>query len=689
MNRLRNGAALALLCAASSLHAATESFDAFPVAPFSSLSTAVGALSVTSGTASISTATGATGLGTSPKLRLHGGLAGSGVTLALPATTTAPHYLSFNAERWTSNNPFTFSVHAIAAGTGTATLVYNGDSLAVNANTGVSVIVPAGTAALRFACTSPADAGVMLDNLGVNASPFALATYQPAIPVLVRKSDNPVAAINIRVPAGTSPLPTLNSVTVNLDGTTALSDLTSVRLVSTGATRDIQESYVTGTVNTVNTTAFTAFGSSATPAARLTFSGSKPLAAGDNWFWVMVNPAASADLDHRVDAGFESLKLADGLELTPETPSPAGTQRIGIAFKKRNDDGIAGYRIPGLCTSLSGTLIAVYDNRYTGNPDLPADIDVGVSRSTDGGRTWSPMSIAMVIPADMRVGTSNGVGDPTVFVDKVSGRIWVSALWASNGKAYNASAPGIAPSVTGQLVMAYSDDDGLTWSRPYSITPEVKDPTWRLLFNGPGSAITKSDGTLVMPVQYRLGDASGTVYSSIIYSTDRGLSWDIARGVMARTNEAQVVELTDGSLLLNCRSEAGGGRRRVATTRNLGETWSVVTPRAGTSPATDLTQLADPTCQGAILRHDDPVRGPLFFFSNPAVSAAPRREMTLKVSRNNCRTWPINLRTTYDYRNCFGYSSITMIGDDHVGVLYEGSLELRFLRIPVAELLGE
>lgn len=51
-------------------------------------------------------------------------------------------------------------------------------------------------------------------------------------------------------------------------------------------------------------------------------------------------------------------------------------------------DSVAVYRIPGLVTSNAGTLVAVYDIRHNNVRDLPEDIDIGVSRSTDGGRTW-------------------------------------------------------------------------------------------------------------------------------------------------------------------------------------------------------------------------------------------------------------------------------------------------------------
>ena len=46
-------------------------------------------------------------------------------------------------------------------------------------------------------------------------------------------------------------------------------------------------------------------------------------------------------------------------------------------------------------TTKTGTLIAVYDARYKGWGDLPGHIDVGMSRSRDGGRTWEPMKIIM------------------------------------------------------------------------------------------------------------------------------------------------------------------------------------------------------------------------------------------------------------------------------------------------------
>ena len=74
-----------------------------------------------------------------------------------------------------------------------------------------------------------------------------------------------------------------------------------------------------------------------------------------------------------------------------------GSRKHRLARKVRTagDDGVAAYRIPGLVTTKKGTLVGVYDIRYENSRDLQGHVDVGVSRSTDGGRTWGPMIVAM------------------------------------------------------------------------------------------------------------------------------------------------------------------------------------------------------------------------------------------------------------------------------------------------------
>ena len=96
------------------------------------------------------------------------------------------------------------------------------------------------------------------------------------------------------------------------------------------------------------------------------------------------------------------------------------------------------------------------------------------------------------------------------------------------------------------------------------------------------------DGTIVFPFQFKvdIGEKSldggqYTAHSTIIYSKDGGETWTIGTGAKTNTTEAQVVELSDGSLMLNMRddlnrkdkSETNG--RAVAVTKDLGITWEL------------------------------------------------------------------------------------------------------------------
>ncbi|MCA9082391.1 MAG: exo-alpha-sialidase, partial [Planctomycetaceae bacterium] len=168
----------------------------------------------------------------------------------------------------------------------------------------------------------------------------------------------------------------------------------------------------------------------------------------------------------------------------------------GIALRRGGDDGVHTYRIPGLATTNKGTLIAVYDVRRRNGGDLPGDIDVGMSRSTDGGRTWEAMQVIMDMGRDPKW-AYDGIGDPAVLVDEVTGRIWVAAVWSHGRRAWHGSGKGMTPEQSGQLMLVHSDDDGKTWSKPLNITGQVKDPDWHYLLQGPGRGITMKDGTLV------------------------------------------------------------------------------------------------------------------------------------------------------------------------------------------------
>lgn len=350
---------------------------------------------------------------------------------------------------------------------------------------------------------------------------------------------------------------------------------------------------------------------------------------------------------------------------------PADPRIFRTVVRAPGDDGVKSYRIPGLATSAKGTLLAVFDIRHKHSGDLPADIDVGLMRSIDDGATWGKMQAIIDYDAREPDSRGNGVGDPAILVDHKTGAIFVAALWSKGARGWGGSGPGMTPAETGQLVLVKSTDDGVTWSKPVSITPQVKDPAWRLCFNGPGSGIQLRDGSLVFAAQFK--GADNVPHSCFIASRDHGETWKISPAAIPGrppTSEAQIAELADGSLLLSMRDEARSGRRAWARwdwkdgplEGRWSEPWSAVT---------------DPTCMASLIRHP---HGELIS-SNPN-NTSRRDNLTLRSSADGGRTWSDG--RVLDPGPAM-YSCMTVLRDGSIGILYESGPEcsLTFARLPL------
>lgn len=341
---------------------------------------------------------------------------------------------------------------------------------------------------------------------------------------------------------------------------------------------------------------------------------------------------------------------------------------LGLNVRQSGDDGVHSYRIPGLATTNDGTLLAIYDVRYDSSFDLQADIDIGVSRSTDGGRSWEKMRIVMDMGEWAGLPEAqNGVGDPAILVDRNTGEIFIVALWTAgigNDRAWLNVGQGMTPYETGQLMMVSSSDDGRTWSEPRNITPMVKQPDWYITLQGPGNGITMEDGTLVFAFQHV--DAQRVPWSGIIYSKDHGKTWETHPVCPVReTTESQVVELEPGTLMLNMRNNLRTGRM-VYTTDDMGSTWKVHESSG---------KLEEPVCMASLImvKAEDNVLGQdILLFSNPATTKG-RFNMTIKASLDYGRTWLENDSILLDEEHGWGYSCLSMIDRETVGILYESS----------------
>lgn len=718
-----SAAILFLLCLAAGTavradEAVSENFDSFPTGGFTSLTTALGTLTAESGHAAIAN----NRWSSQPNcLRLIGKGAGtkSAATLTLPAPLAVKKMLSLTGERWTSANPFSFTIHA-ADREGNETLVADGSSLKTGSNPmtqQVQGIIPSGTASLIFRCEAPANTGVLFDDLVFSAfKPFSSAAE--AWPAMIRMEANGILRFSLTEPPATY---SGMAVTVDMSPSDDLGDIESVSLY-TGDAHNIysRPDYGSSGHGALSTTGILA-SPAQQPAPVMTFPVT-PGALTDGqqyYFWVSVKLKDSASMDHKVGARITSVTV-DG-ETTDIADGVTARQRIGYAIAKANDPVYGGptegktsrkFRIPGIVRAKNGDLVSVFDIRYDGRNDMQANIDTGCSRSTDNGRTWTPVNVAANFnPTGNSANdysSGYGVSDPCILLDEVNGTLWLAGI-ARHGLASSKANVDVESLETVQYVLSCSTDNGQTWgsvdpdtgefvkTRPRSINKDVKNRAWKSFFQGPGHGITMKKTVngvrpIVFPSQIWSGTSgTGTPQSCIIYSLDRGQTWiseDTDKsgtlGIGASSSECVVTELSDGRLMLNARNENRSGYRKIFTTDDMGRTW--------TAHATNLKALPEPAaCQASQLAVEN--SGSIsraLLFSNPSKTSSPRALMTLKASFDEGATWPADRQVLYDSRPCCGYSDICETGDGHIGVLYEGlngDENIFFLRIPYDEFL--
>ncbi|WP_161603040.1 sialidase family protein [Pedobacter arcticus] len=399
------------------------------------------------------------------------------------------------------------------------------------------------------------------------------------------------------------------------------------------------------------------------------------LKPGIHYIWFSAKLKENADIDAKVEFHVKGLQGANSKKYAVTENSDSYVKRLGIAVRKANDEGVNTFRIPGIITTDKQTLIAVYDIRYQSAVDLPGNIDVGLNRSVDGGKSWEPMKVIM----DMgEPHTNNGVGDPAILFDPVTNKIWVAALWSKGNRSIAGSKPGLSEDVTGQFVLVSSEDDGLTWSAPKSITAQVKNPAWNIFFNGPGNGIAMQDGKIVFAAQY--WDGKSVPYSNIVYSEDHGITWKTEDGPKSKTTESQVIETQPGVLMLNMRDNRGAFRS-VATTVDMGKTW--------VEHYTSYSALPDPVCMASFIKAGMDVNGKqkeVVFFGNNN-SSSERNNFTIKASLDLAESWLAKNQLLIDERKSFGYSALTKIDNNTIGLFYEGVKDLYFVRIPVNEIV--
>lgn len=299
------------------------------------------------------------------------------------------------------------------------------------------------------------------------------------------------------------------------------------------------------------------------------------------------------------------------------------------------------YRIPALVVTSKGTLLAFCEGRKTSRSDH-GDIDLILRRSSDGGQMWEQQRIVYEEGGTDKI----TIGNPCAVVDKETEIVWLTFCRDND-----------------RVFITHSADDGECWAKPREIMKEVKEPEWGWYATGPGHGIQlqrgKYKGRLVIPCD--CGDSKGwgnwdqKGRSLVIYSDDHGQTWTRGSITEKGMNECEVVELTDGSLLLSMRNYRGPKLRAFAFSKDGGCTWS--SPR-------HHDQVYCPTCQASIHRYS--WQPNIILYSGPG--GPGRGDLTVRLSYDEGHTWPI---TKVLEKGPSAYSRSEVLPDGRVCCLFE------------------
>lgn len=311
------------------------------------------------------------------------------------------------------------------------------------------------------------------------------------------------------------------------------------------------------------------------------------------------------------------------------------------------------WRIPALVTAADNSLVAVVDKRGSSLGDLPNTISIMSRRSTDNGKNWSePVVVA-------QGGNGKTYGDPAVVLDKKTGNLICmfvgdQGLW--NATPYNRQG----------IYVSKSTDNGVSWSEPVAITDQVyaNHSGWYAGFAGSGHGLCLKDGRLMFVLAIRATSATGVpLHNYAIYSDDGGDNWTLSTNAATTAgDEAKVVELEDGDILMSIRNPSKGNRIFCKST-DRGQTWG---------KAYFETELKDPACNGDIIRYsystDEGSEGKSRLLHSLPESTTTRENVTIYLSEDDGETWPIKKRLVDGYS---AYSSLTVLSDGTIGALVE------------------
>lgn len=302
-------------------------------------------------------------------------------------------------------------------------------------------------------------------------------------------------------------------------------------------------------------------------------------------------------------------------------------------FDKNDNTNIACYRIPALIANKEGIVLAAADERVPTCGDLRSnrDINIVLRSSKNFGETWSEIKTIVDFP------DGQSASDPSFIYDEIHKELFLF---------FNYMDLDVAADEYFFKVIR-SSDFGLTWSNPLDITSQITKPEWNkdFKFITSGKGIQTTSGKLL----HTLVNLKNGLH--VFASDDYGENWYVIDLAIIPGDESKIIELPNGQWMINSRVNKSG-YRYVHYSTDEGQSWIT---RADSN-------LIDPSCNASIINYKDGL-----LFSNPS-SMNSRTNLSVRSSSDQGNTWT-TAKTLYN--GSAAYSSMCILEDDAVGVLFE------------------
>lgn len=452
------------------------------------------------------------------------------------------------------------------------------------------------------------------------------------------------------VMGGTNATQALRSVKMNLNGTTNLNDIAKIKFYKTS-----QNTFDERTAEDA-----VLLGEFAPAEGEMTCEfADATIQSGTCYLWLCAEVSETATEGSKIDAELHEI-TTESQAFEIDNPAPTGSREI--LLKRRlvfapGDYNSTNWRIPALLQLSDGTLLAITDKRKYNETDLPEDIDIVSRYSTDGGFTWSePVTIAE------GQGREKGYGDAAI-VEADNGDV-VCTFVGGNGLWASTESNPISSYVT------VSHDKGRTWETPQNITDilwgskcnNTERKTFTHSFFGSGNGLRLIRGEHAGRILFVAAMGSGSqLHNYTVYSDDNGATWSVSERAFTNGDEAKVVELNDGHVLMSIRQN---GYRGYSISTDGGETW-------GTQSS--WNEINTNACNGDIIRYTATDKG---FDKDRLLHSIPnapsRQNVSIFISYDEGETWPA-VKSICPYNSV--YSSLTILPDGTIGAYVEENPE--------------